>query len=154
MKAKLLLAIIFVIALPALVFAQWSAPVNLSPNAISASLNEDMGPCLAVSGDTLNVVWVDHRSHGEAIYYRHSLDTGVTWSAPIAITDTMGKASFTVIAANGKNIHVVWMDTLNGIRASYYIRSLDGGITWGPKVCLDINTVFWPGVAVSGSTVY
>ena len=153
LSAKNLHLIFFVMIFPVLSNAQWTAPVNISPKAISAGLNEDMGPCLAVSNDTLHVVWTDHRTHGWAIYYTHSIDTGKTWSKAIHITDTTGKASMPVIAVQGKNIHVVWMDSLKGIRASYYIHSLDGGITWGQKICLDTNTKFWPGVAVSGNTV-
>ncbi len=141
------------LSLPALIAAQWGSVVNLSPNSLAANLNENMGPCLAVNGDTVHVVWSDRRSAGSAIYYRRSVDTGLTWSAAVAITDTLGKASFPVIAVNGQNVHVVWMDSLNGIRASYYQHSLDGGNTWEPKICLDTNTAFWPGVAVSDSTV-
>ncbi len=146
--------LILAVFLPFTGFAQWSTPVNLSPNAMSAKLNENMGPCIAANGDTLHVVWSDHRTQGFAIYYLHSLDSGLTWSNPVPITDTMGKASDPVVAAYGKNVHVVWMDSVNGIRASFYKRSLNGGITWQPEICLDSNTKFWPGVAVSGNKVY
>jgi len=134
-------------------FAQWAPVVNISPNSLAAIMNENMGPCLAVNGDSLHVVWSDRHAAGSAIYYRHSLDTGLTWSRAIPITDTTGKASFPVVAVSGANVHVVWMDSLNGNRASRYTHSLDGGMTWGPVVTLDTNTAFWPGVAVSGSTV-
>src|SRR5205807_2239916 len=87
------------------------------------------------------------------LYYQQSPDSGNTWTAPVPITDTAGKSSFPVIAAEGTALHVVWMDSLNGIRCSYYKRSLDNGQTWSANVLLDSNTAFWPGVAVSGQMV-
>jgi hypothetical protein len=139
--------------IPVTSFAQWTAPINISPKAMKASMNENMGPCIATSHDTVHVIWSDQRTKGYAIYYSRSVDTGHTWSPAVAVTDTMGRASMPSLAVSGRNIHLVWMDSLKGIRASYYIRSVDGGNTWGTKICIDTNTVFWPGIAVSGSTV-
>src|SRR6185295_851350 len=116
--------------------------------------NENSGQCLAVNGDTVHVVWTDHRTLGHAIYYRHSPDAGVTWNTAIPITDTTGTAIFPAIAVSGSTIHVVWLDSSLGVPASFYKRSLDGGNTWGPAVCLDSSTKFWPGVATSGSMVF
>ncbi len=139
--------------LPTLIMAQWGPVRNITPASLSAGLNENAGPCLAQNGTTLHVVYSDHRTQGWAIYYQQSPDSGTTWTQGIAITDTMGKATMPVIAVWGDTIHVVWMDTLNGIRASYYKQSLDNGTTWSPNVCLDTNTKFWPGVAVYGQMV-
>jgi hypothetical protein len=156
--AKILPLINFIFLFPAVAQAQWSAPVSISPGAVSAILNESMGPCIGVNGDTLHVVWADRLSSTKgAIYYTQSLDTGLTWSAPIAITDTAGNAWNPAIAVNGSNIHVVWrvIDPLNNAhRTSYYKHSLDGGITWGSMVMLNDSIADWPAVAVSGSTVY
>ncbi len=135
------------------VFAQWTAPVNLSPYAFSASLNEDMSQCMAVNGDTVHVIWQDRRTLGCAIYYKRSIDGGVTWTTETNITDTMGTAKMPSIAISGATVHVVWIDSSLGHPASFYKRSLDGGGTWGANVCLDTSTKFWPGVAASGSMV-
>ena len=139
------------------VSAQWSQPVNLSPNAVSALLNESMGPCIGVSGVTIHVVWADRfTSKKGAIFYTASADTGLAWSTPVAITDLNGNAWNPAIAVNGSNIHVVWreIDTINQHRSSHYKHSLDGGISWGPNVCLDTVIADWPAVAVSGDMVY
>lgn len=146
--------IIIALAFPITILAQWTPRINISPNAVAASLNENAGQCLAVNGDTVHVVWSDHRSQGHAIYYRHSLDSGITWNTAAPITDTTGSATFPAIAVNGLTVHVVWLDTLLGVPASFYKRSLDGGNTWEAAVCLDSNTKFWPGVATSGSMVF
>jgi hypothetical protein len=153
---SILTLFIFLCLFPELLSAQWSAPVCLSPVAVSAALNESMGPCLGVSEDTLHVVWTDKLSTTRArIYYTRSLDTGLTWSAPIALTDTSSNAWNPAIAVNGRNIHVVWREvsTVNGHRASWYKHSLDGGNTWGPNIYLD-STADWPAVTVSGNRVY
>jgi hypothetical protein len=149
---QLILFLLFFI--PFITDAQWSNSIKLSVNGMNASLNENSGPCLAVNGDTVNVVWTDHRTNGYAIYYIRSTDKGITWNTAVPLTDTTGKASMPVIAVSGSSVHVVWMDTIAGIRVSDYKRSLDGGNTWGPDVLLDNNTKFWPGVATSGSRVY
>src|SRR5665213_2266422 len=154
---KIAVMIIFTFSIPHFSFAQWSAPVNITPNAIYASTNESMGSCIATSGDSVHVVWTDKISSTRAvIYYRHSLDTGLTWSNPVALTDTTTNAWNPAIAVCGKNIHVVWrvIDPVNQAhRYSYYKHSLDGGTTWGPTIWID-STSDWPAVSVSGNNVY
>ncbi|SRR5258706_239779 len=154
---RILALLSFIIVFPAVVNAQWSVPVNLSPNAVSAGLNESMGSCIGVSGDTVHVVWGDrfNTTHG-AIYYTHTLDSGFTWSVPVAISDTNGNAWNAAIAVNGSNVHVVWreIDTLNNHRSSHYIHSLDGGNTWGTSMTIDSVVADWPAVTVSGNHVY
>jgi len=134
-------------------FSQWSPPVNISPNANNAQLNENMGRCLDVSGDTLHVVWSQQTISGRAVYYSHSLDTGLTWSVAVPISDTIGNCYYPAIAVSGSTVHVVWFDNTLSTPASWYRRSLDGGNTWGQRVLIDSNTIFWPGVAASGSLV-
>ncbi len=148
---KLILLVLFI---PVVVAAQWGPAVKLSIHAMSAGLNENANQCLAVNGDTLNVVWSDHRTQGYAIYYERSIDAGTTWNTAIPITDTSGHATMPAIAVSGITVHVVWMDSTLGHRASFYKRSLDGGNTWGVVFILDSNTSFWPGIAVNGSMVY
>jgi hypothetical protein len=151
---KSILSLIFLFTtVPYLLYAQWSARTLLSPNAISASLNENMATCLAVGGDTVHVVWSDQRPAGTAIYYKRSFDLGTTWNVDTPITDTTGSATFPAISVSGSTVHVVWMDTSLGHRASFYKRSLDGGNTWGQTFCLDSITAFWPGLSSSGTMV-
>lgn len=156
-SVKFLLLLISAFWLPIFVSAQWSQPVNLSPNAINAGLNESMGPCIGASGDTVHVVWVDRLSAKKgAIYYTQSPDTGLTWSSPVAISDINRNAWNPAIAVNGPNIHVVWreIDTITNHRSSWYTHSLDGGSTWGTVIGLDTAIADWPAVAVSGNHVY
>jgi len=154
---KALALAIFTIALPVITIAQWSAPIDLYPSAVSATTNESMGTCIGTSGDTVHVVWSDQTKKNKigTIYYSHSVDTGSTWSAPVALSTVNKFALNPAIAINGRNVHVVWreIDTITGHRASWYKHSLDGGKTWGPAVFID-STADWPAVSVSGKTVY
>ncbi len=150
---KILILVVIVSLLPIAALGGWSPRVKLSTHGISTSLNENMATCLVASGDTLHVVWSDHRMNGYAIYYTRSIDTGLSWSNAIALTDTNQKATFPAIAVSGNFVHLAWMDESLGHRASFYKRSTDGGATWGPIVILDSNTSFWPGIAASGALV-
>ncbi|MBA3829115.1 MAG: T9SS type A sorting domain-containing protein [Taibaiella sp.] len=148
-----LMVMVFKCLAPALVNAQWAPKVKISPNSVAATMNENMASCLAVSNDTVHVVWCDRHAAGSAVYYRRSADTGLTWNTAKPITDTMGSASFPAIAVSGATVHVVWMDTSLHRKASFYKRSLDGGNTWGATYVLDSDTKFWPGLAASGPLV-
>jgi len=151
---------IYVILILSLIFqvvanAQWSAPVNLSPNAVSAGLNESMGSCIGVSGDTVHVVWTDKlNTTTAALYYTRSINAGLTWSNPVALTDVAANGWNPAIAVNGLNIHLVWRNIVNNVRLSYYKRSTDGGRSWCSNVMLDSAVADWPAVAVSGYNIY
>ncbi len=154
---KIIALLIFVSVFSFAGNAQWSTAANISPNAISAGLNESMGSCIAVSGDSVHVVYGDrfNTTHG-AVFYTRSADKGLTWSIPIAITDTTGNAWNAAIAVNGSSVHVVWreIDTLDNHRSSHYMHSLDGGDTWGTNMTIDSLVADWPAVTVSGNHVY
>ena len=156
LSAKNLVLLVFCIIIPTITFAQWSNAFNLSPNAVSAGLNESMGTCIGVSGDTVHIVWVDRLSTTRGVlYYICSLDSGLTWSNPVAITDTSSNIYNPAIAVNGPNVHVVWREiTPLNKRNSIYKHSLDGGNTWGAKIAVDTSVADWPAVTVSGNTVY
>jgi hypothetical protein len=150
-KMSLVLCLVFIAA--ATVSAQWSLDRKLSTTDSATTLNENMGTCLVTWGDTLHVVWCDTRNNGSAIYYKRSVDAGVTWGADTRLSATPGHAEFPAIACSGSTLHLVFRDTRGPQNASYYKRSLDGGATWEPEVFLD-TAYWWPSVAASGSLVY
>ncbi|MCX6905183.1 MAG: sialidase family protein, partial [Verrucomicrobia bacterium] len=123
---------------------------KLSVNEGAATLNENMGQCIVAQGDALHVVWCDTKNNGSAIYYKRSLDGGLTWGADTRLSGNPGSDSFPLLAQSASNLHLVFF---RNSTASYYKRSTDGGSTWGPDVFLG-NTKWWPGVAAGGSNVY
>jgi hypothetical protein len=134
-------------------FAQWGPDHKLSTTDSSAQLNENMGPNLVTSGDTVHVLWCDNQNRGNAVYYKRSVDGGTTWGADTRLSAVPGHSDFPSIAISGSTLHVVFRDNRSGSNVSYYKRSLDGGNTWGPDVFLDA-AYWWPSVAAEGSKVY
>jgi len=135
------------------VFAQWTPDTIITPSAVNATTNEYMASCISASGDSLHVIYADHRSSGTGIWYLHSYDNGLTWSAPVPVWDTLAHASFPAVASSGSMVHAVWFDSIPGSKASFYRQSGDGGQTWGPVLVIDSTTKFWPGLACWDSLV-
>lgn len=135
------------------VFCQWETDRKLSEAEGSAHTNENMGPCLISSGDTIHVVWYDTQKNFNAIYYKRSTDKGITWTNDIRLSETPAYSDFPSIAKSGNYLHVVFRDKRGPKYTSYYIRSTDNGLTWGPEVFLD-TTCFWPSVTAAGNRVF
>ena len=143
---------ILAIAVPSALMAQWNADQRLSADT-SASLNENMGQCLAISGDSLHVLWVDYKVDGGAIFYKHSYDAGKTWSVDARLTPSPSYVGFASIATCGNFVHVAYRDTTGGQYVSFYKRSTDGGNTWSAPVSLGAY-YWWPSITCDGSDVY
>jgi hypothetical protein len=83
----------------------------------------------------LYVAWTEFRRWQTAILFARSRDGGLTFSAPVEISDRPGSPKDTVGAAEGTSlgvgpdgtVYVVWSDS-TGILLD---RSADGGVTWG-----------------------
>ncbi|UCD91747.1 MAG: exo-alpha-sialidase, partial [Methanobacteriota archaeon] len=107
-----------------------SEPVETSDNFLS--------PSIAVSRDTIHVVWTDVRSGNNEIFYRRSTDRGLTWNdgtgndqdRMLSSYPSTHSAVAPSIAVDGYNVHVVWQDNRDGNNEIYYRRSKDEGETW------------------------
>ncbi len=102
----------------------------------------------AISGSVLHAVW-GSRSHvletnegwihtwGE-IYYRRSLDNGVTWEPIIKLTKPDGSAMRPGIAVQDTYVYVTWFDRRNSKGVLdwdiYCKRSTDGGLNWDDDI--------------------
>ncbi|MDP4199677.1 MAG: T9SS type A sorting domain-containing protein [Bacteroidota bacterium] len=129
--------------------AQWSADQKLSTTDTNAMLNENMGRCLAVSGDSVYVVWVDTKTG--SVYHKHSYDGGSTWSADMIVAT--GHCAFPSIAASGGSVHIAYRGAIGTDYYSYYVRSLDGGNTWGAALSLG-KFYWWPSITCEGNHVF
>ncbi len=138
---------------PTGLLAQWSTEQRLSTLDTSAGLNENMGQCLAVSGDSIHVVWTNTKAGDHGVYYKHSFDGGLTWTGETKLTGATSNADLPSIAASGNTVHIMWRDTIGAQNVNYYIRSLDGGKTWGPKVFFG-NWYWWPSITCAGNMVF
>ena len=126
---------------------------NLSGNAGTSSR-----PAIAVSGNSVHVVWDDDTSGNFEILYRRSLDGGSTFPNIIKnLSSSVGTSFDAAIAVSGNNVHVVWADNTPGNFDILYRRSLDGGSTF-PNVIKNLSDnaggSFEPAIAVSGNNVH
>jgi len=149
-----ILLLYLLLAIPETLYAQWGPDTKLSKNEVSASFSENMAQSIVAVGSTLHVVWADSGIDSGAIFYKQSLDGGVTWGPDTKISGASGHDSFPLLAVSGNYVHVVFLENSDTPQAaSYYKRSTDGGKTWGPGVFL-ATTKWWPSVAAAGNMVY
>lgn len=129
----------------------WSPDTNLTDaNGLKAD------PNLAVVGETLHLVWEDHRwGYPGAIMYRKSTDNGITWLPEQCINANNWNSRNPAVAAEGSIVHVAWASDSVG-REIYYIRSTDNGVTWTDRrrLTFDMQESWYPSIAASGQFVH
>jgi hypothetical protein len=138
--------------------AQWAPEVRLTNNNAASWLSANSNAkVLASNGDTLYAVWGDYRNgtNGE-IYFKRSMDNGISWGADIQLTNNPAESIDPCILVTGTVIHVAWSDDRNGNYEIYYKRSEDGGSTWGADTRLTnaLLTSNSPAMAISGSILH
>jgi PKD repeat protein len=124
----------------------WSADMLLTPDGIMAEF-----PLPATAGAAIHLVWRDRRDGNAEIYYKRSLDGGLTWTDDIRLTNDMNESEHPKIVAQGETLHVVWRDNRDGNYEVYYKRSTDGGESWSSDVRLtnDPGQSLWPALAAT-----
>jgi len=132
----------------------WGSEVMLT----NADNFNSEAPSITVNGSEIHVVWDDDRfgPNQTDIYYKHSLDNGVTWSAETHLNNNIAKYQNPVIAVSGDVVHALWADAYrnNGVNISYK-RSIDKGITWSNQIVINQNGFGCdPSVSVCGSNVH
>jgi hypothetical protein len=138
--------------------ATWSGDLKLSASGMA------FGPSLAVSGDTVHVVWDGLPSDTAGIplevYYARSTDAGATWDSVVRLTnDTADYAWQPAVAAAGSTVHVAWYDGRNGPAYPaeiYYKRSTNNGATWSGDVRLTNSAPAseWVSIAAADNRVH
>ncbi len=155
MKQALFTILILVLSTLALQ-AQWQADVRLTNNTSSSNTSYNNSRCVAASGDTVHVVWEEFRNGNLEIYYKRTTDCGITWGNDIRLTNDPNTSLNASIAISNSFVHVVWFDDRNGNFDIYYIRSTDGGSSWGAEtqITTDPNNSGYPSVSALDSLVY
>jgi hypothetical protein len=125
----------------------WSSDVRLTINpAIS------LAPCVKASGTDVHIVWRDFRDNNHEIYYRHSSNSGTTWSADTRLTNNTAISGDPSVAVSGSSVLVVWSDERDGNPEIYCKSSTDAGGNWGADTRLTNSTgdSYFPSVSISG----
>ena len=129
----------------------WGADTRLTNNSAAS-----WHPCVSDIGPVVYAVWEDLRNGFSNIYYKRSIDAGLTWGADIALTNILNSysGSPSVFAASNYSPYVVWEDYRDGNMEIYYKHSPDGGLTWASDVRLTNNSASSSSssIAVSGNS--
>ncbi|MBI4722084.1 MAG: T9SS type A sorting domain-containing protein [Candidatus Stahlbacteria bacterium] len=121
----------------------WENEVRLTNDPDTSAIAGSNG--WAIGADSFNcvhVVWSDNRTGKFEIFYKRSLDRGVTWELDTQLTNTGISAIAPSIAVSSSgSLHLVWSDYRSGVSQLYYIRSTDGGSTFEVERILDSNSI-------------
>ena len=116
-----------------------------TPMKLSNSLGCSFNPVMAVDvSANINVVWQDSpdcRFRTSTIFFSRSTDGGITFSAPMNLSETIISAFYSIpqIAVAAGNISVVW-ESDTGNLGIWFRSSSDGGATFSEPKMLSTNT--------------
>jgi predicted neuraminidase len=122
-------------------FAQWQLDLRLTNDPAQSYMSGPHQHDIASNGNTIHVVWHDERTNWD-IYYKRSPDGGLSWGADTRLSNGPGESHSASVAVSGSNVIVVWNDSRDGHWELFYIRSTDGGISWGTETRLTANDSF------------
>jgi hypothetical protein len=115
-------------------------------------------PSVAVSDTVVHIAWYDGKNTAYTdIYYRRSIDGGISWEPEKRLTNAAGPSFQPNLAASGFNVHLVWDDYRNGNDTEiYYKHSMDGGVTWSTDTRLSNLPLIssHPSVAIADTVVH
>ncbi len=125
---------------------------------LSAPGNWSEHPSLAVSGNSVYVVWHSRagaRAPRFDVWLRRSLDGGSSWEDPVALTNSH-RAAHATVAAQGETVQLVWGDSRDGTPEVWTRRSEDGGASWSEesRVSSPRFASWVPTVALAGDAVH
>jgi hypothetical protein len=163
MSKKILIAVAFLLVLSPS-HAQWEPDTRLTNSADTSRTSYTMQRCIAACGDTVHLTWSDKQGPSTdvkgvnkfGIFYMRSFDGGLTWENARRLTASPGISFSSSMSVSGSLIHIAWRDDRDGNQEIYYIRSTDGGETWGTETRLtsDPARSYVPGVAANGLSVH
>lgn len=108
----------------------WSASITVS----TTTTRLDQTPVLVASATSVYLAWMDEVGSSGRLYFRRSMDAGVSWSEPEqVITNGTGFARPTSMLVDSVGrLHLVWYDSRNTptVGQVFHRLSCDGGQTW------------------------
>jgi hypothetical protein len=120
----------------------WSDATDFSLSALPA-----YGPNIAIgSDDILHVAWLDRIDEESRIYHSRSLDGGLSWETPKAVSaeSEIDAQSISISVDTSKRVHLSWHAGNPNLETEtaqvYYARSLDNGKTFQEPLKLNTDT--------------
>ncbi len=124
--------------------ANWGAGTWLTDSTVHSWWN-----CIAASGLLVHVVWFSERDGHYEIFYKRSMNGGVSWESNTRLTNNNFPSEYPSVAASGLLVHIVWVS----VGSLYYIRSEDGGASWGAASQISYVNQH-PSIAVSATDLH
>jgi hypothetical protein len=106
----------------------------ITPVNLSNSPGDSQFARIAAAGDNVYVVWEDRPSGNADISYTVSNNSGLTFSPPINLSNSLGNSINPDISTSGDKVYVVWQDDTLGNFDIFFIAIDDNGITVGSKL--------------------
>jgi MYXO-CTERM domain-containing protein len=113
----------------------WNPPIRLTTSANASDHGSIIG-----AGRLAFLVWHDDRNPANReVYYRHTLDAGMSWEAEEQVSSgALGDSSTPLDAVTPGYAHVIWIDDRSGSYQVYYRRrtlplvpAVDAGVPEG-----------------------
>ncbi|RPI19117.1 MAG: T9SS C-terminal target domain-containing protein [Ignavibacteriae bacterium] len=129
----------------------WGEDIRLTTDP-----NSSQGASIAVSNQYVHVVWRDYRDGHHEIYYKRSIDGGITWQTDVRLTNTLYDSMDPSLALLDSVLHVVWHTNRDGGLEIYYKKSTNNGVNWGADNRLTNNSAIsaYPSIVAYGSYVH
>ena len=129
----------------------WSNDSRLTNNASNSEY-----PSLSVEFQSLHLTWNDDRNGQDEVYYKRSMNGGLSWTSDIRLTDNIGDSFKPSVATSDTLIHVLWEDLRNGKSEIFYKHSTDNGMTWSNDVKMSNSSAdcYTPCISANGTIVY
>ena len=128
---------------------KFALPVNVSNNPKPSG-----APQIAVSGNNVDIVWMDNAPGNYDIFVAKSTDNGSTFGTPVNVSNNPGDSGYPQMTASGNDVYVVWTETISDKNYDVlFAKSTDGGSTFSTPVNISNNSgpSGWAQVAVSGN---
>ena len=138
-------------------YAQWLPEVKLTNSLGTPKICLNNSHPIAVNKDSIHVVFTKNVNNLSSVFYKRSVDGGVSWTPDILISGTLDDLQDACVAVDGQRVHAVWTKLISGAYEVHYRQSTNGGTDWRPVVTIQSNTsiaIYNPSIAVSGAYVY
>jgi len=101
----------------------WGSDTRLTSNSAAST-----GSSIDVSGSNAHLVWADERDGNSEIYYKSSVNNGISWSPDTRLTNDGATSFYNSISVSGPAVHVTWYDNRDGNWEVYYKRNPTGNV--------------------------
>ena len=135
----------------------WGAEVPVAYSGAAIAGRNDV----AVAGTSAVVINFNRSDENTADANPHmftvrSADNGLSWDAPVQLTNTPGSSDHGSIIGAGAAVHLAWHDSRGGTLAIYYALSTNEGVSWMPdeKVSTGSAEASTPLLAVTDGYVH